>query len=155
MGTCMDRNCLPDDFFLIAHDEFSGKLRISQDLLGCGLVGAQLADLVAARQIGIEAGRVLIADASREADDEIGAYVLETLARQTSTHSVRVWIETFADVLYELVGRRLIAAGVVRRESGGRQLMRKRPDRFPAVDLLAAARPRLRVEHMLRSPEEF
>ena len=33
--------------------------------------------------------------------------------------------------------------------------MRKRPDRFPAVDLLAAARPRLRVEHMLRSPEEF
>ena len=155
MGTRMDRNCLPDDFFLIAHDEFSGKLRISQDLLGCGLVGAQLADLVAARQIGIEAGRVLIADASREADDEIGAYVLETLGRQTSTHSVRVWIETFADVLYELVGRRLIAAGVVRRESGGRQLMRKRPDRFPAVDLLAAARPRLRVEHMLRSPEEF
>ena len=155
MGARMDGNYLPDEFFLIAHDEFSGKLRISHDLLGCGLVGAQLGDLVMARRIGVEAGRVLITDAPGDAGDEVGAYVIETLARQTSTHSVRVWIETFADVLYELVGRRLIAAGVVRRESGGRQLMRKRPDRFPAVDLLAAARPRLRVEHMLRSPEEF
>jgi len=155
MGTRMDRSYLPDEFFLIAHDEFSGKLRISQDLLGCGLVGAQLADLVMAKQIGIEDGRVLMTDTPDDAGEEVGAYVMETLARQTSTHSVRVWIETFADVLYELVGRRLVAAGVVRREAGGRQLMRKRPDRFPAVDLLAAARPRLRVEHMLRRPEEF
>ena len=122
MGTRMDHSYLPDEFFLIAHDEFSGKLRISQDLLGCGLVGAQLADLVMARRIGIEAGRVLITDTPGDAGDEVGAYVIETLTRQTSTHSVRVWIETFADVLYELVGRRLIAAGVVRRESGGRQL---------------------------------
>lgn len=151
----MDRSYLPDEFFLIAHDEFSGKLRISQDLLECGLVGAQLAELVMARLIGIEGGRVLIVDASGDAGDDVGAYVMETLARQTSTHSVRVWVETFADVLYELVGRRLVASGIVRRESGGRQLMRKRPDRFPAVDLLAAARPRLRIEHMLRSPEEL
>jgi ABC-type phosphate transport system ATPase subunit len=99
MGTRMDHSYLPDEFFLIAHDEFSGKLRISQDLLGCGLVGAQLADLVMARRIGIEAGRVLITDTPGDAGDEVGAYVIETLTRQTSTHSVRVWIETFADVL--------------------------------------------------------
>ena len=78
----MDHSYLPDEFFLIAHDEFSGKLRISQDLLGCGLVGAQLADLVMARRIGIEAGRVLITDTPGDAGDEVGAYVIETLTRQ-------------------------------------------------------------------------
>ena len=87
--------------------------------------------------------------------DEVTTYVAESISRQTSTHSVRVWVDTFREVLYELVARRLVDEGVVRREQGGRQLMRRRPDRFPATDLLAAARPRLRLEHMLRTPQEF
>ncbi len=44
---------------------------------------------------------------------------------------------------------------MVRREHGGRQLMRRAPDRFPATDLLVAARPQLRLEHMLRTPHDF
>ena len=155
----MDRQRLAADFFLIAHDEFSGKLRISPDLLGCGLVGAQLSELVLANQLSVEDGRLLVADARAGANqaggDEVGAYIAESIARQTTTHSVRVWIDTFSEVLYELVARRLVDEGVVRREAGGRQLMRRRPDRFPATDLLAAARPRLRLEHMLRTPQEF
>jgi hypothetical protein len=151
----MDRPRLAADFFLIAHDEFSGKLRISADLLGCGLVGAQLAELVMTDRIVIEAGRVLVTDVRGDGTDEVGAYVAESIQRQSNTHSVRVWVDTFRDVLYELVARGLIDEGVVRREDGGRQLMRRRPDRFPATDLLAAARPRLRMEHMLRTPQEF
>ena len=151
----MDRPRLATDFFLIAHDEFSGKLRISADLLGCGLVGAQLAELVMADRVVVEGGRLLVTDVRGDGSDEVGAYVAESIQRQSSAHSVRVWVETFRDVLHELVVRRLIAEGVVRREEGGRQLMRRRPDRFPAIDLLAAARPRLRVEHMLRNPQEF
>jgi hypothetical protein len=140
---------------LIAHDEFSGKLRISLELLCCGLVGGQLADLIVANRLAVEGGRVLVTDDRSEARDEVGDYVVESISRQTSTHSVRVWVETLQEVLYELIGRRLINDGVVRREQGGRQLMRRRPDRFPATDLLAAARPRLRLEHMLRTPQEF
>lgn len=150
----MDRQRLAADFFLIAHDEFSGKLRVSPELLGCGLVGAQLAALVLANQLAVEGGRLLVTDA-RGGDDEAGAYVAESIARQTTTHSVRVWVDTFGEVLYELVARRLVDEGVVRREAGGRQLMRRRPDRFPATNLLAAAGPRLRLEHMLRNPQEF
>lgn len=151
----MDRPRLATDFFLIAHDEFSGKLRVSADLLGCGLVGAQLAELVMADRVVVESGRVLVTDVRGDGVDEVGAYVAESIQRQETTHTVRVWVDTFRDVLYELVARQLIAEGVVRREQGGRQLMRKRPDRFPATDLLAAARPRLRLEHMLRTPQEF
>jgi Golgi phosphoprotein 3 (GPP34) len=151
----MDRPRLATDFFLIAHDEFSGKLRISPDLLGCGLVGAQLADLILTDRLVIESGRVLVTDVRDDGTDEVGAYVAESVARQDTTHTVRVWIDTFRDVLHELIARRLVTEGVVRREQGGRQLMRKRPDRYPATDLLAAARPRLRLEHMLRTPQEF
>lgn len=151
----MDRQRLAADFFLIAHDEFSGKLRVSPELLCCGLVGAQLAELITENRLAVEGGRVLVTDAQSEVGDQVGDYVVVSVARQTSTHSVRVWIDTFAEALYELIARQLINDGVVRREQGGRQLMRKRPDRFPATDLLGAARPRLRLEHMLRTPKEF
>jgi Golgi phosphoprotein 3 (GPP34) len=151
----MDRPRLAADFFLIAHDEFSGKLRISPDLLGWGLVGAQLAELVMANRVVVESGRVLVTDARGDGTDEVGAYVAEGILHQDTTHTVRIWVDTFRDVLPELVARRLVTEGVVRREQGGRQLMRRRPDRYPATDLLAAARPRLRLEHMLRTPQEF
>ena len=151
----MDRPRLAADFFLIAHDEFSGKLRVSADLLGCGLVGAQLAELVMADRVVVESGRVLVTDGRGDGVDEVGAYVVESIQRQDTTHTVRVWVDTFRDVLHELVARQLVSEGVLRREQGGRQLMRRRPDRFPATDLLAAARPRLRLEHMLRTPQEF
>jgi hypothetical protein len=151
----MDAARLAADFFLIAHDEFSGKLRISPALLACGLSGAQLAELITAGWIVVESGRLLTMDVHVDGSDEVGAYVVETIRQQSSTHSVRVWVETFGEMLPELIARQLVAEGVVRREQGGRQLMRRRPDRYPATDLLAAARPRLRLEHMLRTPQEF
>jgi hypothetical protein len=151
----MERPRLAADFFLIAHDEFSGKPRISAVLLACGLAGAQLAELVMDGRIIVESGRLLATDARDDGGDEVGTYVVQTIGQQSSTHSVRVWVETLAEMLPELVARQLIVDGVVRREEGGRQLMRRRPDRFPATDLLAAARPRLRLEHMLRTPQEF
>ena len=73
----MDRERLAADFFLIAHDEFSGKLRISRDLLSCGLVGAQLAELIMANRLAVQGGRVLVTEV-RGDGDEIGAYVAET-----------------------------------------------------------------------------
>ncbi len=159
----MERPRLAADFFLLAHDEFSGKLRISADLLGCGLAGAQLAELVVTDRIVVESGRVLVTDVSGDGAEpgadagagDVGAYVVESIRQQETSHSVRAWVETFGGVLPELVARRLVAEGVVRHERGGRHLMRRRPGRYPATDLLAAARPRLRLEHLLRTPQEF
>jgi hypothetical protein len=151
----METARLAADFFLIAHDEFSGKLRISPALLECGLSGAQLAELIIAGRIVAESGRLLTADVRVDDGGEVGAYVVETIRQQTSTHSPRVWVESFCELLPELIARQLVAAGVVRHEPGGRQLMRRRADRYPSTDLLAAARPRLRLEHMLRTPQDF
>lgn len=150
----MDRPRLATDLFLVAHDEFSGKPRMSADLLGCGLVGALLAELVMVDRVVVESGRVLVTAARADGRDDLGDYVVEAVRSQDTAHTVRTWVETLRPVLPGLVAGRLVADGVVRREEGGPR-WRRRPDRFPATDLLAASRPRLRLEHMLRTPQEF
>lgn len=142
------------DFFLVVHDEFKGRLRINRDLLGCGLVTAQIGQLVAGGTLGVTSGRVVAVEGAPPPTDEIDEYVVESVRGQASSHTVRTWIDTLDEVLYELMARRLVESGVVRRESGS-GLLRRRPDRFPSVDLLSAARPRLRLESMLRRPREF
>lgn len=150
----MERAQLAAGFFLIAHDEFSGQLRISTGLLGCGLVTAQLARLVIAGHLGLVDGRVVVADAEGADRDEIDAFVVAGIEQQSAAHSVRAWVDTLSDVLYELLGRRLTEGGVVRRERPRRMVLR-RPDRFPAVDVLAATGPRKRLEEMLRHPRQM
>lgn len=150
----MAQDMLVKKMFLILHDPFTGKPEIGHELLRCGLVAAELADLIIARRVGMENDRVVVAETRSLAGDEIGAFVVESIARQASGHTVRSWVEALADVLYELVAGNLMTDGVVRRQEGGRRLLRRSPDRFPALDLMRAAGPRLRLEHMLRTPRQ-
>ena len=151
----MDRRRLATDIFLIAHDEASGALHVGPDLLGCGLVGAQVAELVIAGRLDVADGQVVPGKVRGDDSDEIGSYVVKSVLGQGMTHSVGAWVEALRDVLYDLVGGRLVAEGIVSRELSGRQLMRRRPDRFPAIDPSAAAAPRVRLERMLSSPQSF
>lgn len=150
----MPQDMLAKRMFLILHNPFTGKPDVGQDLLKCGLVAAELADLILSRRLGMENDRIVVADTRGSGVDEIGAFVVESIQRQASAHTVRSWVEALADVLFELVARGLVDDGIVRREQGGRRLLRRSADRFPAVDLMRAAGPRLRLEHMLRTPRE-
>lgn len=144
------------DFFLLAHDPFDdGRLSISPDILGCGLVSGKLADLILGRRLRLESDRVVAVDMAASGD-EIDDYVVEAIRSQRATHPVRSWIEPLEDDLYGFVGDRLVASGVVRREQGSKRIGRGRqPDRFPAGDLLVALAPRQRLEQMLRSPKDL
>lgn len=150
----MAQEMLVRRMFLLLHNPFNGKAEIGHDLLTCALVAAELADLVISRRLGMENDRIVVAETRGSGNDEIGAFVLESIRRQPTAHTVRSWVEALADVLYELVARGLVADGIVRRQEGGRRLLRRSPDRFPAVDLMRASGPRLRLEHMLRTPRE-
>jgi hypothetical protein len=150
----MERDELAAGFFLIAHDEFSGKLRISRDRLGYGLVAAEFAQLLMAGRIAIADSRVILTDSYAPEPNDVDAFVLDTVQRHVSVRSVRDWTISLAEPLYELIARRLLDMKVVHRESGG-GLVRRKPDRFPGNDLLAAARPRMRLERMIRSPREL
>lgn len=152
----MARQPLAVDFFLIAHDPFDeGRLRVSTELFGCGLVGAELADLMLARRLGIDADDLVVLDSGGQLD-EVADYVIEAVGSQESVHPVRTWIEPLQDGLYALLGRKLVADGTVRRQQGTRRIGRGRQaDRFPANDLLAASRPLQNLEAFLRAPRDL
>jgi hypothetical protein len=151
----MSQDMLVKRMFLILHDPFTGKPDVGPDLLKCGLVAAELADLMMARRLGMENDRVVVAEPHGGGSDEIGAFVVESIQRQPNAHTVRSWVEALAEVLYEQVARALVEQGTVRRVRGGRRLLGRSPDRFPAADMLAASGPRLRLEHALRNPAEL
>ncbi len=158
----MSRQPLTLDLFLIAHDPFDdGRLRISPELLGCGLVGAALADLMLAGRLGVEGDDLVALDTGAGPDegaglDAVDGYVMEAVDNQPVLHPVRSWIEPLQDGLYALVADTAVASGVVRRVPGGRRIARGRqPDRFPAADLLAACRPQQHLEGLLRAPKDL
>ena len=153
-----NRDSLAVDFFLLAHDPFDdGRLIINPEILGCGLVGGKLVDLILDRRLRIVSGLVVAVDGTGTApSDEIDDYVVEAVRSQSSAHPVRRWIEPLQDELYGFVSDFVVASGVVRREQGTWRIGRSRlPDRFPAADLLAAAAPQHRLQQMLRSPDDF
>jgi hypothetical protein len=87
--------------------------------------------------------------------DRVGEYVLGCIADQSKTYSVRTWIASLGGAVTDLVVREVVDAGVVRHERGSRGLRGRKPDRYPAVDLLRASSSRNRARHMLTHPGEF
>ena len=151
-----DQDSLAVDFFLIVHDPFDGgRLSVSPEVLGCGLVGGKLADLVLDRRLRVDDDRLVALDGAAAAD-EIDEYVVGAVGSQRTPHPVRSWIEPLQDELYDLIAERVVALAVLQREQGQRRLGRGRlPDRFPAANLLAAKAPQQRLEQMLRSPKNL
>jgi hypothetical protein len=142
-------------FFLLVHDEFSGRSRCRADLLRCGLVGAQLAELVIAGRIGLVEGRVHPLDAGPLGDARPAAeYVMECVLAQPRYHTAATWADNLGDPLHAMIVNEVVEDGIVRRESAG-GFGRRRTERFPAVDLLRAAAPKERIERMLMTPREL
>jgi hypothetical protein len=147
---------LSTQLFLILHDPFTGKGEVSQELLESAVSAAQLADLVIARRLEVVDDSVLMAGRGQEGPvDAVAEYVLRCVGDQAKTYSVRTWVGSLGEVVTDLVVRELIEAGVVRHERGSRGLRGRKPDRFPAADLLRASSSRNRLRHMLANPVEF
>lgn len=143
---------LADELFLVHHDDTTGKPTVRRDLLGCGLVVALLGELSMQERVTVDAdGRVAVHDES-EHDDAAAGFVLATLAAQRRTHPVRTWTDNLDDTSYELVARRLVERGTVRRVHS-RRLLRARPDTFPSAKREAAT-PALLLDQTLRQPRD-
>jgi hypothetical protein len=147
---------LAADFFLIAHDPFDdGRLRMRTEHLGCGLVGAKLADLMLNRRLGVDGDDLVVLEPTGR-PDEVDDYVIDAVQSQDASHPVRTWVEPLQDGLYALIARGLVTSGMLRRQQGVRRIGRGRQaDRFPANDLLAACRPQQEVEDLLQTPKEL
>ncbi len=136
--------------FLILHDPFSGKAAVGPTAMRCAIVGAELAELILADRITMENDLVVMGRAGVPGSDEISAFVVDSISRQSGSYGVPTWLAAIGDALYELVAARLVGSGILVRSRG----LVGRTHRYPAANLLAAAGPRVRLEHMVRKPRE-
>ena len=136
--------------FLILHDPFSGRCAVSPMALRCALVGAELAELILNRRVAMVNGLIVPGDASALGTDALSAFVVGAITRQPDHYPVPVWLAAIGEAVAELVAARLMEVGILVRT---KSLLRRR-GRFPAINLLAAAGPRVRLEYMVRTPED-
>jgi hypothetical protein len=144
---------LAEQFFLIGHDEFSGKPAVSRDLVECGLVGAMFGGLVIEGRLGVKDGRVVVLD-GLPGNSELTNRLVQTVDQQPTEHRVRTWAEQLGSYIYPIVAERLVVAGILRRDRG-RSVLGRSAERYPAIDLYHAARPRLLLNHVIRHREEM
>jgi hypothetical protein len=130
-----DPGRLADAFFLMAHDEATGKPRLPERIAGLGLAAALLGELVLTGRAQARDGGIAVLDAE-PCDDELSGRVLEFLKQEQ--HPTRTWLAFFGRSAHEEVALRLLSAGVLERVS------RRRPwqsGRWAPVSAQLAARP--------------
>lgn len=144
---------LAEQFFLISHDEFSGKPAVSIELVQCGLVGALFGGLIIEGRLAVKEAKVIVLDPTLSGDELTDRFV-QTVERQATSHRVRTWAEQLGPEVYRIIAERLVVAGTLRSETG-RKVFGGSAVRYPAVDLYHAARPRLQLNHVIRHREEI
>lgn len=106
---------LAEELALLAYDDETGKPGMNV-YLPYGLGGALLAELALAGKATLDANRVRVADESSTGDE-----LLDDAARRIAAHpgrKPRWYVEQLRKGAREAVVRRLVAAGVLREESG-------------------------------------
>ncbi len=136
--------------FLILHDPFNGRCAVSPMALRCALVGAELAELVLNRRVTMVDELVVLGETSAPGTDALSAFVVGAISRQPEPYGVPTWLAALGDAVVELVAARLVEAEIVARS---KPRLRRR-GRYPAVNLLAAVGPQVRLVHMVRTPAE-
>ncbi|MBS2963030.1 GPP34 family phosphoprotein [Actinocrinis puniceicyclus] len=126
---------LADDFFLMAHDETSGKPRLPERIAGLGLAAALLGELALSGRVEPRDGTVAVLDAAA-CGDELAGRMLEFLKQEQ--HPTRTWLAFFGGSAHEEVGLRMVGDGLLVRAS------RRRPwqaGRWVPAAAGVAARP--------------
>jgi hypothetical protein len=108
-----------DDLFLIAHDERSGRPLLAPRQLGTGLAAALLAEVMFARGIILDNGRIggvtadggLVVTCRADIADDLAAHVHRAVAAEPQLHPVQVWLEFWARYAARNVAYRLEQAG--------------------------------------------
>jgi hypothetical protein len=121
---------LADELFLVGHDEYTGKPTGNAGVLARTLAGAVLGELLLDGRLTIVEGRVAV-QAARAYGEKTTDAVMGEVCRQGDRLPVRHWVGYLRGDVREVVARRLVATGLVRREQP-RGLARRGHTRYPA-----------------------
>ena len=139
---------LADDFFLLAHDDVSGKARLPARTVGLGLAGALLGELVLFGNIEVHTGAVVVVD-RRPPADALAHRVLDHLLAEQDSHSVHTWLAFLAASAAGNVAERLARFGLVTFQESR---LPWRSSRWVPADMTVAAIPAVRLRtYLLRS----
>jgi hypothetical protein len=141
---------LADEFFLIGHDEYSGKPRVNAEVVHTGLAGAVLGELVLAGRATIADGYVVTRD-QRPHGEHVTDAALAEILKQQDAHPVRSWVEYLREAVRDMVSPRLVKAGLVQRVQ--LRSMLRLTVRFPATDPIRAVAPQARLRYIVDHPD--
>jgi hypothetical protein len=142
---------LSEEFFLLAHDDTTGKPLISTDILGLGLAAALLAQLLPDERIAItREGGVLLRRfeaTGRAATDQLVKKINDAHAgRPGALYPVEDWLRHLRDDAYAEVADALVRGRVLYERSG------LRGKRYVAPNVLDAASSRTGLVYLCRNP---
>lgn len=106
------RSALADEFFLIAHDDRSGRPRLHPRAIGLGLAAALIGELALARRVDVRAGLVRVVY-PRPMEDPLAEAVLGQLREERAALDAHTWLAFLARGAADAVGQRLTRAGRV------------------------------------------
>jgi hypothetical protein len=103
---------LADQFFLIAHEDRTGKSRLHPRATGLGLAAALISELVMQGRVRVIDGELFVVN-PEPPGDALAHDVLDLLVAQRHHRELRTWMAYLAQDATERVGERLIRAGVL------------------------------------------
>jgi hypothetical protein len=142
---------LADDFFFAAHDDITGKSRLSERAGGLGLAAALLGELVLFRKIIILNGEAIVVD-RRPLRDAVANIVLGELLREPAACAVRDWLRFLGRNACGLVAQRMERAGLVRIAETRRL---RKSIAYPPIDMNTSAWPTVRLAQKLTRRESL
>jgi hypothetical protein len=132
---------LADEFFLLAHDDVTGRPRLHPRVTGLGLAAALLAELVLYGLVEIRAGVVLPYSDAPIRDPLLRA-VRDQVLTERPARPVHDWLLGLAGTTADGVTRRLADAGIL---AASRSRGLRRTVRWQPVDMSVAAWPAARL----------
>jgi hypothetical protein len=141
---------LADEFFLVGHDEYTGKPMVNAEVLDTGLAGAVVGELIMSGRLSVADTGLVTARDQRPYGERVTDAAMAEVLKQPEAHPIRAWIEYLRTEVRNMVAPRLVQTGMVQRvQSSG---MLRKSVRFPAVEPIKAAAPRARLRYMLDHP---
>jgi hypothetical protein len=160
---------LADEYWLLSRDNYTGAPFVRGEVLGTGLVGALLGELLITGRIDIKQRLVVPLD-RRAYGDWLTDDVLSRICQHDMAYPVRRWAEFLREEQYlrepgrkgagggvtidEAIGRRLVRTGMVEEVTSrtflGRTVVHQQP-----VNGTEAAAPLTRTRYLLEHPNEL
>jgi len=141
-----------DDFYLVAHEERSGRCLVPQRVASLGLAAGLLAELVLSGHVQVINGRVFHRHAPAPPQDRVSRELLALVFETGAGAGVGNWLDLLTSNAVRNVRYRLTLAGSLTEVQIPRMLRRRRRAHLP-TDPNAAAWPAIRLANALSGGE--